>query len=97
MLWNAVCLSHISDEEMRLSFQLTLGRNKERISDALSKNFLVTEGGGEKKKSERNQGTNEVKMSWEKARGARRAGWPRKEASFHYEEKYSWLLNVGMS
>ena len=49
MLWDAVCLSHTSDEEMRLSFQLMLGRNK-RISDVLSKNFQVTEGGGEKKR-----------------------------------------------
>ena len=27
-----------------------LGRNKERIADVLSKNFLVTEGGREKKR-----------------------------------------------
>lgn len=73
-----------------------LGRNKERITDVLSKNFLVTEGGGEKKKEWEESGDKWGQDVLGKIQKCRERRMTSKEASFHYEEKYSWLLNVGM-
>lgn len=65
--------------------------NNEGMSDALSKNLLVTEGGGQKKKDERDERTNEVMVLcvWGETKSIRIAGLMYKEESFHHEENYS--------